>query len=1110
MSFETKYKHSFRDFYNRLWELHLKKEGYAGEVYNLSGGADPVMITDPNQGASKLTPIRGTELRANLLIDTEAVYNFKDDFWGITDREWQAILYKAANSTYMAECEILNFNLLNSAASAKGSIEVLNVGHEDIEIKCDCSFDILISPDIGTTKELKLYAVPRTEDNTYYGRKLLGTVMVDDNDTTENVIDKIALLDKWSKIDYHTVRYTQTTPDDDLNSSWDIKISYMEDTYNAYTFYPYYYFYGLTETDWLKIDLISKNLNSSEPSVTNLGTRYYINYESTLDIAQWIVDHLDGKTIPNVIFPPSGQIINVTFSSYRENNLVYIYLLNIGSMGNTFDIKNTLENDTYLRIHKKVGATYNWNSIDFSGGTDGGDEFKIEVDKGTGFEILASVIATSSDTAASVINKLVNKINNNYSIFSAEVDPTNSSKLRIITESGSGWNYRFTTNGGSTLTPTTSTPFEEITDKQLYWAGWVVPEIFEQDHLSGKVAIDLSAVDGLGDLKNFEFKIEDRNPFEPLSFMDIIISSLQKTGFIFNIEESFHLWHLQSYGSQSPLKQVFQESARLNGKNCYDVLEEILTLLQASICQINGRWHLLPITKQTSSYTSRVFDYFGNYLEDVVRNDFIKNTGGVTRDNKFIDRNTKIAFESGYRKVNVKQDYGFINQLILFPSFNSINENLINIQYPWKWMFEGIIQSSFLNEIYKREDGTLFITDYLSHSLERFYLYQKLNFSEIQVANSDEKQYKLKITYQQDPNAAETIKIRIWTTDGTTIVYLSDYYDTSPFTTNPVGEFIYLIGNASNNQKTFSLSFDYPSDLLTTTESDLHIEIYQPENKYILLKSVELTLNTIAVTGKKVSSYFSELKDNLSSKIFEKDLNLGDIPNIQNAINIYKNSLFYFDGSENKRLTSAWVEDPANPVNQKSLIDHYRKFVLDQYPTGIFKLTGSILGQLNLRDIIRDKSNGDKLFMLTGGELNIKKCILSGEWVEIGKDTSGFSLVEEITSYEDESSGSNTYTTIPGGGESQEVDLTNYYTKSETDSLIVGKTGRFTGSQLTNNQITIVHSLGIDTIIFYLYDMNNKLINDSNYDIEVISANSIKLTLYKPIGATDQIKYRVL
>ncbi len=1112
MSFETKYKHSFKDYYNRSWELHLKKEDYSGTIYNLSGTADPVKITDPNQGASKLTPIRGTELRANLIIDTGADYNFKDDFWGITDREWQAILYRAAASTYLAECEITNFNVTNTAVDAQGSIEITNIGDLAVEPTCDCEFAIFKFPDSGT-EDLSFYAVPKTEDNQYSGRKLLNTVTVYDDDTTEDIIDRVATLADWTKIDAQTLRYTQTTYDEDIDSSWNIRLLYREDEYKPYTEYlSGKGFSGATEKQWIKLDLISKNPNLSNPTITNLGTWEHIDtpLETTAQIAQWIVDQLDGIEVTNVYHPPTESRIDIEFSAYRVNSVAYIKLLDIGTKGNYFDIKSSLENDTYLRIHKRTGSDYAWTDVDFTGGTDGGDEFLIEVDKGSGFETLSSVIAISLDTEARLINKIINDINDNSSTFFAEVDPSNSSNIRIISEDASGWNYRFTTDGGSTVTPTTSTAFEEISDTQLYWSGWVVPEIYEQDHLNGKVFIDLSAVDGLGDLKNFEFTVGDRYPFEPLSFMDILTFALRKTGFNFLLEESFHLWHLQGDSSLSPLTQVYQESARLNGRTCYEVLEEVLPLLQASVCQINGRWHLLPLSKHDTSYTNKVFDSFGNFLESNTRSGFIKETGGVTRDNIFIDRNTKIAFEPGFRKVEIKQDYGFVNQMVLFPSFNSINDNLNNVQYPWKWMYDNVIQGSFLGEIYKREDGSLFISNNSAHSSERFYLYQKLRFSEIEVANSDEKQYELKITYLQEFNAADEIKIRIWTTDGTNTVYLSDFSETSPFST--IERNIELEGNTSSKQKTFSISFDYPrkAGLLTSTESDLHIEIYQPESDYILIKSLEITLNTIAVTGKKVSSYFEELKDNLSSEIYEKDVNLGDIPDIQNAVNVYKNSLFYFDGDENKRLTSVWVEDPDSPTGQKSLIAHYRKFLLDQYPTGIFKITGSILGQLNLRDIIKDKSNSDKLFMLTGGELNIKKCILSGEWIEIAKDTSSYTLVEDTTSYEEESSGSNTYSTISGGGEETEVDLSNYYTKSETESLIVGKVGRFTGGQMTDNSISIVHNLAINTVILYLYDMNNKLINASNYEVEIDSINQITVTLYMPIGSTDEIKYRVL
>ena len=47
-----------------------------------------------------------------------------------------------------------------------------------------------------------------------------------------------------------------------------------------------------------------------------------------------------------------------------------------------------------------------------------------------------------------------------------------------------------------------------------------------------------------------------------------------------------------------------------------------------------------------------------NYIESVERSGFIKDVGGVTRSNKFLNRTAIIEFEAGYRKV-VRSIYSF-------------------------------------------------------------------------------------------------------------------------------------------------------------------------------------------------------------------------------------------------------------------------------------------------------------------------------------------------------------------------------------------------------------------------------------------------------------------
>ena len=1115
MSFGTKYKHIFKDYNNDSWEFHLQKDGYASTEYTLDGGASPIMILDPNQGNGIFTPIRGTKLNADLFIDTNGSYDFLDDFWGITDREWQALLYKTTPSTYLAECEITNLNISAVSTDATGQITIDGLGGIATTPRCLCSFDILNFPP-ATPLPLNIYATPKDEDNQSPNRKFLGTVDVAFGEDTEDVIDKIAALGAdWSKDSANSFVYTQSTFDADIDSTWNVKIEYRELLSNPYTFYTQYTgFSGATEPQWIEIDLVSKNTLSTNPNVINLARYEYTPGEGVGSVATALAASMDGTEVNNVYYPTSAEFINLVIGSTTSGGLganIDIELQGIGSKGNYFDILDTLVNDTYIRIHKRTDSTYSWTDVDFSGGADTGDEFKIEVDKGAGNVTIGSTLAYTGDTDSEIIQRLILSINNSSEIFSAIVDPLNDAKLKITVDDASTWTYKFSTSGASTVTPSTDTSFTTATKQVVYWRGWVIPGLYTQEHQSGIIQVELSALDGLGDLKNFTFEVNDNRPFEKLSLIKIISYALEKTGFNLRIYEAFDLFHLYADSSLSPLVQTYQDASRLNGINCYNVLAEIVTGLKATLTQRNDRWEIIPIDQQDASYTNRVFDFTGNYIESVVRSGFIKDTGGKLRDNIFLNRSAVIEFEAGYRKVSVLQDYGFVNQLLTFPAFSSINDNISNIQYPWNWKLGDAIQSSFLGDISKTSEGYLRITDNSEHVGSIFYLEQVTSISDIQLENTESTQYEFKIVYKQDSNATTGFIFRAFITNkaGTATRWLKDTYD-DPL--SPVTENITIDMTESDKLKTKTIRFDYPTESQFNDEpSTFTVQLFQPTAEYVNIKSVELIVNTITVSGKRITSHYSELVNDLSNIILDKTVKLGDIPNTPNAQTIFKNALYWFD-DEVYRLTSSWVLDPNTPVNQKPLVDHLREFYLSSLPTSVILMTSDVLGDLELRDILKDKSNLDKLFMLTGGELDIKKRMLSGEWQEIDIDVSGYTLVEITESFEDDSSGSNSYTTISGDtGTGEQTDLSNYYTKDEVESKLDGVTGTFLGSNLTAKQITINHNLAIDTPILYLYDNNNNLINQSNYEIDTAGdLNTLILTIHIPLVGGNIYKFRIL
>jgi hypothetical protein len=181
------------------------------------------------------------------------------------------------------------------------------------------------------------------------------------------------------------------------------------------------------------------------------------------------------------------------------------------------------------------------------------------------------------------------------------------------------------------------------------------------------------------------------------------------------------------------------------------------------------------------------------------------------------------------------------------------------------------------------------------------------------------------------------------------------------------------------------------------------------------------------------------------------------------------------------------------------IVDWIRRLHLEEYAKPLIMLQATVLGNLQLRDILID--DGD-YYMLTGGEWLVREDRITGTWVQTNI-TPPTTLVTETLQSDEETSGSDSYST--GGGS---VDLSEYLTESQIINLITGVTGSFLYSELTNNAITKNHNLNRLPIFIALYQ-DGKLIKQSNYDVQA-TTTALTFTLYYFAPASTQFQYRIL
>jgi hypothetical protein len=1129
MSYNTKYNIYFDDLYaGDSWTIHLKQDGYSGSEYTLAGGASPAVIDDPSNGENKFVPVKGTQMKMTVVPNLDSSdYDFKADFADIDDREWQAVLKKTVSSgIYTGSFEIDSLNISSNAVDPTGEIEITSVGDLVDRPTCDLKCDILVYPTSPASDTLYLYACPEYEGVDSPNAKQIAHVTINHDDTQDEWITRLAgNYAQITKIDSSNIRWEQQSYDADIDSGWQIKVKYKESEWKPYSA-TYYNFTGSTERQWIEVQWITEDdSDANEPTVTVLATHYFSSGETIADVVADIITQIDETTLENVYFSSlSGFVDELTLlcddDSSGDGSTIVITLDGMGADGNGISIKSALTNDSYLRIIKRDGSDYAYNLTDFSGGDSGGDAFQVQVDEGSGFVTIGETVGYADDTAATIIERIVNDINNNYEKYDVAVDTTNSAKGNITIEtSGAGsWVYKFITDGGSSVSPDDSSDgkaFNTSTKEQIKWIGWVVPGLYEQPHHGGNVKLQLKAVDGLGDLSSFPFEINDKRPFQKLRLLDIMSAALRKTDLNLRLFEAFDRWQVGTDITNSPLKEVYEDASRLNGVDCLTALKEVVRLAKGQIKQVDGRWEMIPLDQlHTGSITYRVFNYLGRYITTFDKTGFIKGVSSVTGTNVFLNRSISFEYEDAYKKVITKQNYGLVPQLLKFPNFDTINDNLNNELYPWAWMYDGERQASFLGKVNRTDNGYLRIAKKATDQTGVYYLRQQFTIGDVEQGEIDQKHFTFQLTYKQgasDSQAAADIQVKVYMTGGGATTYLTAETEATSLTTDDTT--LTIDADEDDGDKTFELNFDYPYGLLNNVkEATGYIEIYQQTDGMVTIKSAKININAISTKSKNTTSYYSELVNELGAEILEIPIKLGDGPSVPNARQMYKNVLFWYDDDGTLRMTDAWDTEPdSSGGTPRPIVESMRHFYLQEYARPITFLSGKIHGDLEPTDVMRDETNSNLLMMMVAGAWDVKRSTIGGEWQEINIDDSAYTRVDKDEKLAS-TTGSDSYTAVQQTQEAgEEVDLSNYATHDDVNTAIRGNEGSFQGSDLTNYQITIYHSRNTYLPIVALYNENDELIDPSNFKIDTENSNThFVLTFLSPLGSSEVAKFRVV
>lgn len=142
---------------------------------------------------------------------------------------------------------------------------------------------------------------------------------------------------------------------------------------------------------------------------------------------------------------------------------------------------------------------------------------------------------------------------------------------------------------------------QEYMDDVLIWSGYILPEIYQEAYIAAPYDIAITCSDQLGVLKSIDYVPSGRK-----TILNILSDCLQHTGLVLGYEI---ISSLRPEGQA--INETFFPVVTINDlcyfdKNCYEVVTEILTTINATLTQRGNRWLIMrtnDINTQSIFYT---------------------------------------------------------------------------------------------------------------------------------------------------------------------------------------------------------------------------------------------------------------------------------------------------------------------------------------------------------------------------------------------------------------------------------------------------------------------------------------------------------------------------